>query len=126
MSMHEIKLEIRERISKTNQTFITKLGNETIVGISGNDIDKLKIILKKVTRSFKIFRFGAIFFVTILIVFSMLKYFDYIGNWNMNKSGLYILFTLVFLVNAFQTYFVKINLENKIWLLELLNRIEKE
>ena len=125
MNPDEIKLEIKDRILKTDQTFITKLGNETVAGISGKDISSLEILLKKINRSFKFYKIGAIICSAILILFSILKYFDTITYFNMNKSGLFILLTIVFLITAFNYQKVKVNLENKIWLLKLLDRIEK-
>ena len=125
MNPDEIKLEIKDRISKTDKTFITKLGTETTAGITGNDIVSLEILLKKVNRFFKFYKISAIICSVTLIVFSILKYFDYINHLNMNKSGLFILFTIVFLITAFNYQKVKVSLENKIWLLKLLDRIEK-
>lgn len=125
MNTGEIKLEIEDRISKTDQTFITTIGTETISGISGKDIASLEIVLKKVTRNFNIYRIVAIIFSTLLIVVSMLKYFDSIDHFNMNKAGIVILSAISFLLLAINHYKVKVNLENKIWLLRLLDRIEK-
>ena len=125
MNIDEIKLEIKDRISKTDQTFITTIGSETIAGISGEDIGSLEIVLKKVTRNFKIFTIAAILFSTLLIVVSMLKYFDSIDHFNMNNAGIVILSSFSFLLLTISHYKVKVNLENKIWLLRLLDQIEK-
>jgi len=86
----------------------------------------LEIILKKVTRNFKVYKIVAISFSTLLIVVSMLKFFNSLDWGNMNKAGLLITSTIIFIINANQHFKIKTNLENKIWLIRLLNRVEKE
>jgi len=125
MNTYEIKLEIKEKISKTDETFINIMGTEIYTGISGDDIGLLEKLLKKVNRYFMVYKIAAILFSTLLIVVSILKFFESIDHFNMNKSGLVILFTLVFLLTAFRYHKVKVNLESKIWLLKFLERIEK-
>ena len=114
MTTEEIKLEIEDRISETDQTFITTIGTESIAGITGKEIDSLEIVLKKVTRNFKIYRIVAILFSTLLIVVSMLKYFDSIDHFNMNNVGLIILSSFSFVLIEISYFNLKINLENKI------------
>ena len=125
MSTNEIKQEIKNRISKTNQIFETRLGDDFLKGLSGDIIESLEILLKKTNKYFKIYKIIAIVFSIILIVFSMLKYFDSLNWGNMNKAGLFILFTIYFLLTAFRYFKTKAYLENKIWLYGLLDRIEK-
>lgn len=124
--MDEVKLDIKEQISKINRAFTNYWGRLYNNGLLGEGPVSLENILKKVTRNFKFYNAMSITFSAILIIFSIAKYFNIIEFGDLNKAGLIILFTIVFLTNTLRFYKIKVNLENKIYLLGLLNRIEKK
>jgi hypothetical protein len=125
MNIIEIKLDIKDKISKINKSFVNSFGRHNFDGLLGENIDSLEIILRKVTRSFKFYNLVSITFSGILILASILTYFKVIDFVNMNKAGLVIFFTMVFIINTFRYYKVKTNLEIKIYLLSLLERFDK-
>jgi len=130
MNSDEIKIVIKDQIELTNQSFKDHWGKIWINGVLSTDTDMLEQILKRVTRSFRYSIALAIPFSAILIVFSVLTILISNGslNWNLNlnNGGLMVLFTIVFLVNSYRNYKIKVNLENKIYLLKLLNKINME
>jgi hypothetical protein len=74
-------------------------------------------------RYFNFYKIGAILLSVILLGLSFNQLFEIFDNIDLNKSGLTILFALAFSVNAFACYKVILKLENKIYLLKLLNSI---
>ena len=130
MNSDEIKQNIQEQIDLTNLGFTNNWGKILRNGVESNDIFELGQILKKVTKTFKYSVALAIPFSVFSIVFSVLTLLINNGflkwNFNLNNGGLLVLFTIVFLVNTYQNYKIKVNLENKIYLLKLLNSIHME
>ena len=126
MNVQEIKLDIKEQISKTNESFTNYWGRLFMDGLLSNDLDILSKLLKKITKYFKINVFVSIALSAIMIIFSIFVFFEFIDSGSMDKAGLAILFTVVFLTNLYSSYKVKTNLENKIYLLELLSKVEKD
>lgn len=116
---------IQDQVSLLNQSFPENPGKQTPGGFSGNDIELQTKMLKKITRIFNFYRIITISYTTLLVLVSMLKYFDSLSWGNMNKSGLFILFAVVFLLTTFRYYKLKVNLEYKIYLLALIKQIEK-
>ena len=130
MISDEIKQNIQDQIDLTNLSFKNNWGKIWINGVLSNDIFELEQILKRVTSVFKISIVMAIPSSIILIGLSVLTILMNNGflnwNFNLNNGGLLVLFTVVFLVNTYRNYKIKVNLENKIYLLKLLNSIHME
>ena len=127
MNSDEIKQNIQEQIDLTNLSFKNIWGKIWINGVLSTNIYELERILKRVTSVFKISIVMAIPASVILIVLSVITILINDGflkwNFNLNNGGLMVLFTVVFLVNTYRNYKIKVNLENKIYLLKLLNSI---
>ena len=123
MQTNEIKADIQQRIAIIDQSFSTFWGifhhDEYVV----QDISALNEELKKAKRLFLYFDTPSILLAAVLVIFTMLKFLKLIEFWNMNEAGILILFTVVFLVNRYRNYRIKVNLENKIYLLELMKKI---
>ena len=130
MNSDEIKQNIQEQIDLTNLSFKNNWGKIFRTGVLSNDIFELGQILRSVTKTFKYSVALAIPLSFFSIVFSVLTILINNGslkwNINLNNGGLMVLFTIVFLVNTYQNYKIKVNLENKIYLLKLLNNINME
>ncbi len=130
MNSAEIKIVIKDQVDITNHSFKNYWGKIWIYGVLSNDTDLLEQILSRVTRTFKYSIAIAIPFSVLSIVFSLLTVLINNGflNWNLklNNGGLMVLFTIVFLVNTYRNYKIKVNLENKIYLLKLLKKINME
>lgn len=123
MDSNEIKRNISAQIAIVNRSF-SKGGPIGIKDPIIEDIDSLESNLKTNRFYFKIYRVGAIILVGFLFVISLLKTFKMLDNLDLNNSGLMILFTIVFGIYTFAYYKVKVNLENKIYLLKLLKSID--
>jgi len=126
MNTDKVKLDINEQISKINQVFSNYWRKSYFNGILSNNLDSLENIHRKVTKNFKFCKDMSILLSSILVILSIINYFNIIDLVNLNKAGLMILFTIVFLTNTYRIYKVKVNLENKIYLLRLLDQIEKK
>ena len=95
-------------------------------GLLSEDLNKFDILLKLATRSFKFNITVSIQISGFVTIFSMLKLFDFIDFGNMNKAGLVILFTTGFLINTYRSYKVIVNLENKIYLFKLTDKLDRK
>jgi|SRR5665647_907691 len=130
MNSDEIKIVLKDQVDITNQSFKNYWGKIWIKGVLANDTDLLEQILKRVTKTFKYSIALAIPLSVFSIVFSVLTILINNGflNWNLhlNNGGLMVLFTISFLVNTYRNYKIKVNLENKIYLLKLLKKINME
>ena len=126
MNMDEIKLDIRRQVAKTDNAFTNHLGIIYRYGLLNEDTNSLYKHLKNINRFYNIYKVLAITFSALLIFISVPKYFNLIDLVDMNKAGLMILFTLVFMIETYRYYKLKINLENKIYLLKLLEIIDKK
>jgi hypothetical protein len=129
MNPDEIKQNIQEQIDITNQSFKNFWGRVNKDDLA-NDMYLLEQRLKMVTRIFNLSIVVAMPFSAILIVLSVITILINNGflnwNFNLNNGGLMVLFTVVFLLNTYRNYKIKVNLENKIYLLKLLNSIHME
>jgi len=129
MNPDVIKQNIMEQVEKINLSFANHLAL-MFNGILSGNIEALDGVLKKVTRAFKFYYIIAMISAGFLIVISVLHIADADNslNWNinLNKAGLVILFTIVFLLNAYRYYRIKVSIENKIYLQKLLNIIDNE
>lgn len=123
MNADEIKLDITEQISKTNESLSNYWGVPWFEGILEEDIESLKKILKKARLTYKIhFYFSSVMSGFILII-QLLNFFEIIHK-DFNKAGLAIGFTILFLFFTLRYYKVKVNLEHKIYLIGLKNKID--
>ncbi|WP_320053792.1 hypothetical protein [uncultured Acetobacteroides sp.] len=124
--MEYVKEDIRNQIQKTNRAFTNYWGKLQFEGLLSEDIDTLTAVLKKVTRGFQLYRVMAIVIASVLVVISLQKYFDMLESVDLNRAGVFIIMAIVFLQQVYINYKVKVNLENKIYLLELLKKIERK
>lgn len=123
--MDEIKLNIKKQIAKTDNAFTNHLNRVYWNGLLDEDINSLYKHQKNITRFYQIYKVLSITFSALLISISVSKYFNLGDLIDMNKSGLMILFTLIFMIETYRFYKLKVNLEYKIYLLKLLEAIDK-
>jgi len=122
MNSDEIKRNITAQIAIVNQSF-SKAGPIWIKDPMIEDIGLLEKNLKTNTLFFKFYLIGAIILSGFLFVVSFLKSFQMLENFDLNNGALLIIFAIVFGLNTMAYYKVKVNLENKIYLLKLLKSI---
>jgi len=123
MNTAEIKSDIKDQIAKTNRSF-GKNGRLGVKYPTPEEIDLLERDSKKFSTYFKIYLIGALVLSGILLIVSLLKTFKMLDSFDLNKNGLVIIFAIAFGINTLAYYKVKVNLENKIYLLRLLNKIK--
>jgi hypothetical protein len=125
MTVKDIAFDLKTLISKTNEDLksFKRFNYPAFDEILGVDRPILEKALAKITRVFKIYFFSAILFTSVLVIASMAKFLELFDIGNMNKAGLYILFTLVFLINTFKYYKLKTALESKLCFLKLLEKV---
>jgi hypothetical protein len=122
MNSEEIKLDITEQISKTNERLSNYWGIPWFDGILDEDIDSLKKVLKKATIYFKYHYYFSVVMSGFIMIIQLLQFLE-ITHKDMNKAGLAIGFTILFLLFTLRYYKVKVNLEHKIYLLGLRERL---
>jgi len=123
MNTEEIKCDITDQLEKTNR-FFGKVGRSLVKNPLPEDVDSIEIKLKWIRIYFKIYLIGAIILSGLLFVVSFFKSFEMLNSIDLNKYGLFIIFVIVFGINTLAYYKVKVELENKIYLLKLLNKID--
>ena len=126
MNTNQIRLEIQERISEIDETFPANFSKSFNDKAIDNDIDKLEKLLKKVKLLMKS---NYVFLITIavsLIAVLIKKNIDGIDRVSSLPIGILILLIASFIRGGFMVCQVKLNLENKIYLLKLLEKIEPE
>ena len=124
MNNNEIIKDIEERISLVNEAFPKRMVAFYSENLKEGDIEYLVMILKRVSRSFIFSKIISIVFIAFLWIVSFITYFKISGfHLDMNKAGLLIICTLPLFINTFHFYKIKVNLENKIYLMRLLERM---
>ena len=125
MNAKEIQFDIRERILKSNQTFTNNLGKIYHDGLLSDDIVLLKKLLKKITSKAKFYYIAGFISSVCLVIFSCLKSLEILNVGNMNKASIFISVVIMMLIGAYRLYKIKVNLEFKIYLLGLLNKVDE-
>lgn len=123
METTQIKLDIEERISEIDHNLTNYWGRPFFKGILDDDIDSLEIILKMTLKWFSFSRIFAMFLLFIIYVLSLIAFFEIIKVVNLITYALLIICALPNLMNAYRFYQIKVNLENKIYLLRLLGKM---
>ena len=127
MNENEIRNNIEERILEINEAFPKRMMSFYSENFKSDDIESLEKILKRVSKSFVFYKICTIFFISLLWIVSFLTFFIWSGlHLNLNKAGLFIICTLPFVTNTFWFFKLKVNVENKIYLLRLLERMNGE
>ena len=125
MNSDEIKLDITEQISKTNDNLSNYFGTPWFKGILEEDVDSLTKVHKKVTRYYNLQLVMSVLLSGIFLIIFFLNFLEILHK-DLNKAGLLILFIITYLLGFYRYYKIKVNLEHKIYLLGLRNRIENE
>jgi len=125
MNSDEIKLDITEQISKTNDNLSNYFGTPWFKGILEEDVDSLTKVHKKVTRYYNVQLVMSVVLSGIFVIVFFLNFFEIIHK-DLNKAGLLMLFIITYLLGFYRYYKVKVNLEHKIYLLSLRNKIDHE
>jgi hypothetical protein len=123
MNQEEIRQEIENRISEINETLpkLSPFYNKAIV----NDIEKLEKLEKMVAIWKKSNSIFLIFLMAVLLIaLLILKYFKGVNSVESFRIGLEILLISGFVRSGFRLCKLKSTLENKIYLLKLLGKIE--
>ena len=125
MNSDEIKLDITEQISKTNDNLSNYFGTPWFKGILEEDVDSLTKVHKKVTRYYNLQLVMSVLLSGIFLIIFFLNFLEILHK-DLNKAGLLILFIITYLLGFYRYFKVKVNLEHKIYLLGLRNRIDDE
>jgi len=134
MTMIEIKQSINDKISEINLSFarvgktkftgVISFFNNNYIGIHDNDCEKLEEILKTVTKLYNRSNVASYIFsvlVLIALVFKQNPSFDFFST---SLFGL-ICVCIISYINKFHYYKLKNNVDNKIYLLKLLDSFDK-
>jgi len=125
MNTNEITNDIEERISIINPSIDNFWIRLNYGDLTIDDINSLEKILKRVSGMFRFNYIMSIVLLGLLWVLSFLTFLEIIDSEHLRKSAVFIIVMTPFVVNAYKAYKVKVNLEYKIYLLRLLEKIEK-
>ena len=124
MNSTALKIEIEEKIEEINDSFPSYWTKSFYNKVIENDIDTLNSLLVKVKSWFRvsiiilILEVGAIIGI---LIFKNLKGVYFVEN---TPIGIFLLNLAVILRMSFKQYAVKHDLKTKIFLLNLLNKLE--
>jgi len=124
MNSDLIKQNIEAQIVLNDQSS-SKLWLVGLRNPSSRDIYTLEQNLKQATKVFYYSKMIAIPLAVILFVFSIFKVVNLLDVINLNNGAVLIILTLSLLLSTFLNYREKMKIENKIYLLKLLGRIEQ-
>ncbi|MDO9255731.1 MAG: hypothetical protein Q7U54_09485 [Bacteroidales bacterium] len=125
MNSDEIRLDITEQISKTNESLSNYWGSPWFKGILEEDVDLLKKVHKKVTRYYTMQLVMSVLLSVFILIILLLNSLEILHK-DLNNAGLLILFMITYLMGFYRYYKIKVNLEHKIYLLGLRERIDSE
>lgn len=127
MDADKIKLDIENRISiiddSIDKYYWRNYFKDKLFGV---ELEQLEKISKRVSSTFKFYKVVSIVLITLIIVLSLVTILNDQKNdfVNMNKIGLFLFMSIVFLINTFRYYKLKVNLENKIYLIKLWDMVD--
>jgi hypothetical protein len=121
--MEELEFNIKEQISKIDQSYKYYW---PILDEDDENIKSLEKILKKVSIQFKVSKIISIPTTCLLGIIPIVNGLSDSTFFDLNKGSLFPAFTAISLLYTYRSYRVKVNLENKIYLLGLLDKIEKK
>ena len=124
MNSDLIKQNIEAQIVLNDQSS-SKLWLVGLRNPSSRDIYTLEQNLKQATKLFYYSKMIAIPLTVILFVFSIFKVVNVLDVINLNNGAVLIILTLSLLLSTFLNYREKMKIENNIYLLKLLGRIEQ-
>ena len=123
MQTNEIKEDIQQRIEIINGSFKVLLGNSYNDKYRVDDIHTLGKQLRKVTLQFRIYNIPVILCMSALLIFFVWKTIK--PEFNLNLWAFIPPFIILSTLSA--TYYkLKVKLEEKIYLLKLINNIEQD
>ena|ERR1035437_1697208 len=127
MNADKIKLDIENRISiiddSIDKYYWRSYYKDKLFDV---ELEPLEKISKRVSSTFKFYKVVSIVLTTLMIVLSLVTILNDQKNdfVNMNKIGLFLFLSISFLINTFRYYKLKVNLENKIYLIKLWDRVD--
>jgi len=121
--MEELVFNIKDQISRINQSLKYYW---SLWDADDGNIESLERILKKVSIQFKVSKMISVPLSCLLMIIPIVNGLSDSIFFDLNKGALLPMFTVVFLLNTYRSYKIKVNLEHKIYLLGLLGKIEKK
>lgn len=124
--MEKINFDIKKQIAKTNEGFANLWGREFYDGLLTNDNETLEILLVKASKNYKAYKILSIVSSILLLVFLLLMVLGVykFGKMTMNMNLLAIIVMTVSIRTSAHTFYkIKVNLENKIFLLKLASKL---
>ncbi|WP_320054534.1 hypothetical protein [uncultured Acetobacteroides sp.] len=118
------KTEIEKKIATIDREFSSRWGRHYFKGAKSSDIITLEETLSTVKIVYKLSSILAKIFLLLLCGLVLLKVLDVDIFIDLNKLSVLIVFAFAFLINAYRTYKVMVNLEFKIFLMRMLNELD--
>jgi len=122
MDKNFIKSNIEQQIETINKSFYNIWGKLFDDRYISNNVDLLNDMLISVNKNCLLYKIISIICVLTLLVFAAITYLKL--DFNFNKSGLIIFLSIVMFTQYFRFNKAKINLDHKIYLLNLLKLLD--
>lgn len=120
--MEELAKDLEKQISRMNREFYSYRGRRIYQDMCSDSLELLEPALKKVMREYKICRVIAVVFSVILIFAVLVKMLDLFDFVDLNRLGMLVVFTIMFLNQSYHQHRVSVGLENKMFLIKVLKK----
>lgn len=117
------KTEIETKIAAIDREFRSRWGRHYFKGAKSSDTSTLEETLSTVKIIYRLSSILAKIFLLLLLGLVLLKVLEVDIPIDLNNLSVLIIFAFAFLINAYRTYKVMVNLEFKIFLLRILKEL---
>lgn len=125
MDNKSIQEEIAYQIQKTNQLNNSRWIKDYMSRHTANDISSIESILKNVSRDYKNHSMASVIVSTLTFAILMMNVIKPLDSFIINQLGIIVLISSGLTLQSFKLYKLKISLEHRIFLLRLIDDLEK-
>lgn len=125
MNNENLKSEIAYQIQKTNQLNNSRWIKDYMSRLKANDLSSVESILKKVSRDYKNYSTASVIVSTLTFAILMMNVIWNLDSFIVKQVSVIVLTSFGLIFQSFKMYKLKISLEHRIFLLRLIEKIDK-
>ena len=125
MNNESLKQEIAFQIQKTNQLNNSRWIKDYMARLKSNDLSSVESILKKVSRDYKNYSTASVIVSTLTFAILIMNVIWKLDILIINQVSAIALISFALIFQSFKLYKLKISLEHRIFLLRLIEKIDK-
>ena len=125
MNNESLKQEIAFQIQKTNQLNNSRWIKDYMARLKSNNLSSVESILKKVSRDYKNYSTASVIVSTLTFAILIMNVIWKLDILIINQVSAIALISFALIFQSFKLYKLKISLEHRIFLLRLIEKIDK-